>query len=100
MGGSELLQGQEAAEEQDSHSIDEPLSLKPGVRKKVLGDLQKAISFLEHQQSKDSVGPLDELDHQELQEIMHLRLIGEVFIQPRSIYQHGRKIRSPSRQSL
>ena len=79
VGGSKQLQGQEAVrQEQDSNSICEPLSVKPGLRKRILGDLQKAIGHIEKNEPQ-SEGHLKELSSQDLHDLMHLRLIGEVF---------------------
>ena len=47
LGRSKLLQGQEDEQEQDADSIHEPMSLKPGLRKRVFGEIEKAIDHLE-----------------------------------------------------
>ena len=101
LGRSKLLQGQEDEQEQDADSIHEPMSLKPGLRKRVFGEIEKAIDHLE-KESQLNEQTINELSTQELQEVMrsrHLRLIGEVFM-PRTIYQHGREIQPSSRTGL
>ena len=64
-------------------SCSEPLTLKAGQRKHVLGEVQKAIDHLEQNTNDGSDGiDVDDVvynDHAILQEIFHLKLIGEVF---------------------
>jgi hypothetical protein len=101
LGRSKLLQGQEDEQEQAADSNHEPMSLKPGLRKRVFGEIEKAIDHLE-KESQLNEQTINELSTQELQEVMrsrHLRLIGEVFM-PRTIYQHGREIQPSSRTGL
>ena len=77
------------------------MSLKPGLRKRVFGEIEKATGHLE-KESQSNEQTMNELSTQELQEVMHsrhLRLIGEVFM-PRTIYQHGREIQPSSRTGL
>ena len=101
LGRSKLLQGQEDEQEQGADSIHQPMSFKPGLRKRVLGEIEKAIDHLE-KESQLNEQTINELSTQELQEVMrlrHLRLIGEVFM-PRTIYQHGREIQPLSTTGL
>ena len=59
------------------------MTLKAGQRKHVLGEIQKAIDHLEQDTNDGSVGiDVDDVvykDHAILQELFHLKLIGEVF---------------------
>ena len=64
-------------------SCSEPVTLKAGQRKHVLGEIQKAIDHLEQNTNDGSNGinvdVVNYKDHAILQELFHLKLIGEVF---------------------
>ena len=64
--------------QEGASSISESVSLKPGVRKRLLGDLQKAIDAIDTKVEHPD-DTLENLTSKELQDLMHLRLIGEVF---------------------
>ena len=55
----------------------QPIDLKPGVRKRILGEIKSKIDALEDEALQTDVHP--ELPSKIVEELMHLRLVGEVF---------------------
>ena len=87
---------QDVQVQEGASSISEPMSLKPGIRKRLLGDLQKAIDAIENK-VETSCEHLESLDSKDLQDIMHLRLVGEVFSPDRFTSSAGRFDLQPGR---
>eukprot|EP00435_Cladocopium_sp_Y103_P008670 s753_g2.t1 len=86
------------AQEVRSTSCSESVSLKSGQRKHVLGEIQKRIDQLEQQEQKPDVDDMTQnlecdnsmLESSILKELMHLRLVGEVF-SPERFVSHAPK---------
>ena len=77
------LCGREPAQEVRSSPCSESMNLKVGQKKRILGEIQKQIEWLEHDTSS-SITDFDHMDGIEfddklMKEINHLRLVGEVF---------------------
>ena len=97
-GDSTLGGRQQVQEVRSSPSCSDSMSLRSGQRKRVLGEIQRAILKLEQEsvESSEVNQELDEpcVDSTILQDIFHLKLIGEVFSPDRFVQRspkHGLK---------
>ena len=81
--GHSALDQSKLSQEVRTTSCSEPMTLKAGQRKHVLGEIQKAIDHLEQSSTdghdRDNGDNEVFKDHVVLQELFHLKLIGEVF---------------------
>ena len=107
-GGSTLC-GRDQDEEIRATPCTEPVSLKPGQRKRILGDIQQGIEQYESNHLHDDVEPqMDENQEQQqshmspefVQELFHLKLIGEVFSPERFVCSAGTQAWTPARTSF
>jgi hypothetical protein len=107
-GGSTLC-GRDQDEEIWATPCTEPVSLKPGQRKRILGDIQQGIEQYESNHLHDDVEPqMDENQEQQqshmspefVQELFHLKLIGEVFSPERFVCSAGTQAWTPARTSF